>query len=182
MKSADRYTVRLRSGRTSGKLLRRKPGKAAFHEWLPLGSLWRREVVKPPRVLVCSESCVCSGVASLPQPAVPSGPRLWLAAGSSRDRLGWEQFTGPEGHGAFAGAPWVLRVPRVGTGANRLLFVGRVVMVTVPVGRLGPVSVRLSFRRTFSRVSQTQPHAENLVTRLFSFAVATIYPLLSPLK
>lgn len=118
----------------------------------------------PLRVLVRSGSCVCSG-AGLPPGA---GRPVWalgdfcLGACSSQPgppAIVWDGsiLQGLEGYGALSGAPWVSRVPRVGTGGNRLFFVGRVVVVTVPAVRLAPVSVTLIFsvtlyfRRTFSR-------------------------------
>lgn len=152
----------------------------------------RRGSSEPPRGLVCSESCVCGGVASLPELAVRSGPRGTSVRSRSRVRprsSGMEEFTGAGGSRSFlrgtlgaACAPCRHRREQAplcqsrghghSPGCEARSCVRHCDLQCQVVVQMG----------VLTHASRSLLHAENSVTGLFSFAVFGIYLLLSPWK
>lgn len=135
----------------------------------------------PSDTVVCSESCVWSGVEpSLLEAGHPVQTlnEFCLLAFSLQPgpygHLGWKYFIGSKGYGNLFRTPLVLRVNCVGTEWNRLFFVDCAVMLTI----LGAEAlscifyIHLKYHIVFqmdflTHVSKSLFYVENFVTCFF---------------
>lgn len=152
----------------------------------------------PSNVVVCSESCVQSGVepslleAGHPVQTVKEFCLLAFSLQPGPYVIIWNGniLQGSKVYRDLFRTPLVLRVNCVGTEQNRLFFVDCVVIFTVLVAEALScilhfhLKYHIAFQMDFlTHVSKSLFYIENFVNLFFSFgAVFRVYLILSPLK